>query len=192
MNSQDNVVAHTRLETPRLRLMPETAEMCAAIADRPRLAQLLQATLAEGWPTLDSLDVAPLFEEALRANPEELGWGGWIFVLRHGEIAVGDGGFHGPAEPDGTVEIGYGMAPEWQGHGLATEGARILVEWAFSHPWVTRLVAREVLADNFASHRVLIKCGFRETGRTPDTSDWELLRSDAENGSSVHSQGWDA
>ena len=58
---------------------------------------------------------------------------------------IGTCGFKGPPTDDGTVEIGYGVLPEFRRQGHATEAARGLIEHALAHPTVTRVKAGGVL-----------------------------------------------
>jgi RimJ/RimL family protein N-acetyltransferase len=64
----------------------------------------------------------------------------WIhgFVLVHGATGsvVGQGGFKGPPEADGSVEVAYGVAPGHEGKGYATEAAAALVDHAFGQAGV--------------------------------------------------------
>lgn len=59
----------------------------------------------------------------------------------------------------GTAEIGYWLAEEYWGRGIATDAVRALVPVAFEKFPVIRLQAG-IFADNPASMRVLEKCGF--------------------------------
>ena len=61
---------------------------------------------------------------------------------------------------DGGTEIGYRMLPAHWGQGLATEGARALVDSAFAELGADRVVATTMTV-NTASRRVLEKAGLR-------------------------------
>jgi len=100
---------------------------------------------------------------------------GFSWVRRDGDIVVGKGGFKGSPSADGMVEIAYGVFPEHQGNGYATEGARLLVAWAFSSGQV-RVVRAHTLAEANASARVLIKCGFVKLGEVMDPEDGRVWR----------------
>jgi RimJ/RimL family protein N-acetyltransferase len=76
---------------------------------------------------------------------------------------VAGGGYFGPPDEEGTVEIGYSVAPEWRGRGIARELAAALVARAWATPGVRRVVARTD-ETNAASMAVLHHCGFRCTG----------------------------
>ena len=86
---------------------------------------------------------------------------------------------HGRLLPsfDGVVEIAYGVKPEHQGNGYATEAAAGLVKYAFASGVHT--VRAHTLREPNASTRVLGKCGFQNVGEVVDPDDglvwrWEL------------------
>ncbi len=61
------------------------------------------------------------------------------------------------------AEIGYWIAPQWQGKGIATEMARAIVFFGMNNLELHKIKAGHVL-DNAASARVLEKIGFQEVG----------------------------
>jgi RimJ/RimL family protein N-acetyltransferase len=78
------------------------------------------------------------------------------------------------------VEIAYGVAPEHQGQGYATEAAEAMISYAFNSGQVRIVRAHTLVAEN-ASTRVLAKCGFRPVGEVIDPEDglvwrWEIRR----------------
>jgi [ribosomal protein S5]-alanine N-acetyltransferase len=79
---------------------------------------------------------------------------------------VGSGGYKGPPK-DGTVEIGYEIAPGFCGHGYATAAAGQLVGRAFTRVEVAAVEARTLPYAN-ASVTVLVKVGFVCQGIVPD------------------------
>jgi len=107
---------------------------------------------------------------------------GFSLVLRETGAAVGGAGFTGPPGADGIVEVAYGVDPEHQGKGYATEAAEALTAWAFSDSRV-RIVCAHTLPEPNASTRVLTKCGFRHLGPINHPEDglvwrWEKHRGD--------------
>lgn len=54
---------------------------------------------------------------------------------------IGLGGYAGPPTSDGSVEIGYSIAPSYQRQGLATELTLALVDFALANPGVSRVLA---------------------------------------------------
>ena len=73
------------------------------------------------------------------------------------------------------VEIAYGVAPDHQGNGYATEAAEALVAYAFSSGKV-RVVRAHTFLEANASTRVLAKCGFRRVGEVSDPEDGPVWR----------------
>lgn len=63
----------------------------------------------------------------------------------------------------GEYEVGYALAPEWWGQGLASEIVPPLSRYLFEISDAPRLVAFTD-PENTASQRVLLKSGFREVG----------------------------
>ncbi len=70
----------------------------------------------------------------------------------------------GRGQQSGTGEIGYWLAVEHWGKGIASEAARLVTEYAFDNLNLARLEAA-VLESNGASARVLEKAGFRQHGK---------------------------
>lgn len=105
---------------------------------------------------------------------------GFALVHRATNVVIGTCGFKGPPGADDMVEIAYGVAPDHQGNGYATEAAEALVAYAFSSGKV-RVVRAHTFLEANASTRVLAKCGFRRVGEVIDPEDgpvwrWEIRR----------------
>ena len=102
----------------------------------------------------------------LRATLPTLGeHGSWLMVA-DGE-AVGLCSYKAPPDPQGAVEIGYGVALERRRRGYATQAVTRLVEAARGDERVRALTAETAL-DNVPSQRVLEANGFVQTGRGMD------------------------
>lgn len=170
--------------TPRLRLVALDLDGHAALrAGREAIARHLGARLDPEWPTFG--DHLGYFEEALRADPALGGWTTWLVVEQAAGEVIGEGGYKGPPDPDGVVEIGYAIVPSRRGAGYATEFARALVERAFADPRV-RAVRATTLAeggDSAASQGVLRRLGFNRGAESEDEGMrvvvWELRREQA-------------
>jgi RimJ/RimL family protein N-acetyltransferase len=154
------------IRTPRLELVPATPELLRTeLRGRDALEEALGARVPPDWPPeLYDRDAAEYTLARLEAGPEQLGWWLHYFVLRPaaGEpaVLVGVGGYKGPPSADGTVEVGYGVLPAFRRRGYASEATRAMVERAFAHPAVTRVVAH-TLPELVPSIGVLERCGFR-------------------------------
>jgi ribosomal-protein-alanine N-acetyltransferase len=170
------------LDTPRLILIPATIPIARAeIADRAVFSSLLGAAVPENWPPESLADALPYFLARLETSPGSSGWLGWYGILGNGSgagpVLVASGGFFGPPDSDGTVEMGYSVLPQNQGNGYATEMMRRLLRWAFEHPGVMRIIARTT-PENRQSIRVLNKLGFTESreGSEPGGIGFEITR----------------
>lgn len=168
--------------TERLRLEPLDAARAALQVDDPeRFFEALSARASPDWPPpLHDEDAAAHTRDALAARPEDAGWESWIFIETgaHGgpDIAIGAGGFHGPPNTDGEVEIGYAIVRSSEGRGLASDAAAGLVEHAFKDARVQKIIAHTQAGNEFdavASRRVVAKLGFE--GPQP-TSDPDIVR----------------
>jgi ribosomal-protein-alanine N-acetyltransferase len=96
-------------------------------------------------------------------------------VHRATDVVVGTCGFKGPPDSDGMVEIAYGVAPEHQSKGYATEAAEALVAFAIASGQVS-VVRAHTFAEANASTRVLAKCGFTPAGPVVDPEDGRVWR----------------
>jgi len=171
------------ITTDRLELIAGTREMARAEVDDPALVfRLLQAERPADWPPpLNDAQSARFFAERMDEAPDRLGWLLWYVALRQRRVRrrviIGNIGFKGRPDADGTVEIGYSMRPTFQGRGYATEAAHGLIAWAFTHPDVRRVVA-DTFPDLAPSIRVLEKNGFSRSGpgAEPGAIRFELIR----------------
>jgi RimJ/RimL family protein N-acetyltransferase len=85
-------------------------------------------------------------------------------VIEHQGLLVGTIGITPQAGwRDHVGEIGYWLAEEFWGMGIATEAVRRMTEYGFTVRHLRKLYAT-VLAPNGASMRVLEKCGYRCEG----------------------------
>jgi RimJ/RimL family protein N-acetyltransferase len=143
------------IPTDRLRLHPVPAED----------ARMLAYGSDGGWqwlgggPGSGTRDLAGIVERADMVGWHRPPWGLYVIVRSADGLAVGGTGFHGPPDPDGTVELGYELALGARGLGYATEAVRALAAFAFSHHAV-RAVTATVFPENRASQQVLLRVGF--------------------------------
>lgn len=151
------------IETERLRLRGHTMEdfaHCAAMWADPNVTQYIGGkplTEEESWARF------------LRyfGHWVVLGFGYWVAEDRATGNFVGEVGFADYKRAllpsiEGMPEIGWVLVSQAHGRGLATEAVRAVVAWSdehFSSPQTACIIAPE----NFASIRVAVKCGYRET-----------------------------
>ena len=160
--------------TARLRVEPATAEhLRALIAGDDAFAERFGLRVAPGYLEFDGVLERMLTDLDGGADPA---WNTYLFVHVGDRALLGLGGFKGPPT-DGTVEIGYGIAPEYRHQGYATEGAELLIEIARA-AGVTTVIAHTLSEPNFST-RVLTTLGFSQTSTASDPGAgdawrWEL------------------
>jgi [ribosomal protein S5]-alanine N-acetyltransferase len=142
------------LSTPRLQLEPWRAAdipLFVSIAQDPRVTRYIN----DGTPW--SAEQAAAFVERQVAGYAARGYCRWKLVVKQG-LAVA--GFCGAellsAIPE--IEIGWWLAPEWWGQGLATEAAHCALADLRTRIGLTRIVSL-ARRDNLASIRVMQHIG---------------------------------
>jgi RimJ/RimL family protein N-acetyltransferase len=156
--------------TARLALPPLTLADARAILRGERAGR----SWAAGYPTAGDVEIArvlardpPRDERAVRFGPRRI-------ELRAGGAVVGGIGFLGPPDADGAVLVGYGVAAEHRGRGIAGEALGAMLALARADGGVRR-VAGHAAADNLASRRVLEKAGFHLAGERDGLVLYELV-----------------
>ena len=182
-----------RMRTERLELVAATLDHIEAEMESPeRLGRLLGADVPASWPPGEyDRSAMEFFHARLSENPGAAGWYGW-YAIHHPEngagaaAVIGAGGYLGPPGPDGVVEIGYSIAPEFHARAFATELVRALTARAFAAAAAVGAVVVRVIAHtnetNAASKKVLERCGFAPAGPADGegTVEYEILRPAAE------------
>jgi [ribosomal protein S5]-alanine N-acetyltransferase len=153
-------------DPPRLKLVDGNLELLtAAVAGADALGALLDVTVADDWAGFP--EALPVLCASYVNTPNGNRWGSLFFVEPRGCALVGFGGFKGPPSSDGIVEVGYAIAPAFQGQGLATDALAQMVQRAFVDP-IVRAVDAHTLGYANPSTRVLEKGGFRKIGEAND------------------------
>lgn len=149
------------LVTPRLRLFPLTMEQLQlALCDQELLEAELELPIVTdmAYKTIYQAMQAKV-QKMMKADPATHHWYTyWLIVLRINPAGVGLIGFKGAPNKQGEVEIGYGIAPEYERQGYMTEAAQALVAWGLVQP-ECQCVRAITLKSNTASRRVLEKIG---------------------------------
>ncbi|KAM3096421.1 GNAT family N-acetyltransferase [Phormidesmis sp. 146-12] len=102
-------------------------------------------------------------------------WLPYLFLFRPDQTLVGFGGFKSVPDCERRVEIGYSVAPSYQGKGIATSAARQLINIAFESGSVDCVYAH-TLAESNASTSVLTKCGMTQVSEMVDPDVGNLWR----------------
>ncbi len=104
-------------------------------------------------------DVQEYFAAQLESGAVQPDWWAWYAVQQSPRVLIGSGGFNGAPDSEGTVTLGYGVIPEAEGKGYASEIAGGLVAWAEAQGGVKRIHAT-TFERHHASVRILEKNGF--------------------------------
>lgn len=168
------------IETKRLRLVAGDREMLtSAIQGNTVLSEKLGAEVPENWTEFGTVALQYSLDR-MREKDEEKNWWTYFPIHKIDNVLIGSGGYKGSPGADGTVEIGYEIAPSYRDHGLATEMAGALVAHAFKDERVKAVIAHTLGGIN-PSTGVLKKCGFRKTIEINDPDDgliwqWEIKK----------------
>ena len=161
------------LETKRLRLVPHAAEHLRALIEGTDFyAAASGLTPAKGLREfIVSADVSPAWLAKLEAASGPDPWMlGFALQDRQSRCVIGNASFVGPPDADGVAEIAYGIVPDYEGRGFATEAACAPIDFARQSGRVTRIRAH-TLPERNASTRVLEKCGFHHVGELNHPTD---------------------
>lgn len=164
----------------RIEMISSSAEHIRIELETPELlAAKLNAVVSANWPSGEyDRDAMEFFLSCFESGGEAAqGWYGWYAVnIDNAEGAralVGAGGYFGPPDINGVVEIGYSILPERQRRGYATEMVNMLTAHALSFDNVSKIIAH-TSAENIASINVLTSSGFEGRGTHEGTLRFEL------------------
>ena len=166
------------ITTRRLRLVPhDPAHLRALIRGAEFYARISGMTPAKGLREfIVSPDVSTEWMAALQSGTGTDPWK-YGFAVMHiaTGLVIGSGGFVAPPDAAGVVEIAYGIVPDYEGHGYATEVAEALIGYARTDRRVRTACAHTLPARN-ASTRILEKCAFRFAGEINHPTDGLIWR----------------
>lgn len=125
----------------------------------------------QSWDAPYPAEVGAAFIRDLMAqHPDTPGeWFQFAVTLRATGELIGDCAAHPDADDPRQVEIGFTFAPAHQGHGYATETARVLLGYLFGARGKHR-VSAGCDARNGASARVLERIGMRQEGHQREST----------------------
>ena len=164
------------VSSERLDLVPMSLELMEALlrGDLVSARGMVGYRIPSDWPqVLES--VLRYRVHIAQAQPESLPLLLRAMVLRADpEVVVGRLGFHGPADNDGMLEIGYEVFPAYRRRGYAREAVVAMFRWAQQDPGVRRFRA-SVSPQNLPSRNLVTALGFVEVGSQWDEEDGEEL-----------------
>jgi RimJ/RimL family protein N-acetyltransferase len=116
---------------------------------------------AADYPFAGDIAAIDSFLRATEQHGEQRPFGYYQIIRAADGLAVGGAGFKGPPD-DGSIEVGYGLAPSARGHGYASEAVTALLILAAENGVDT--VLANTTDDNVASQRTLVSAGFTLVG----------------------------
>jgi RimJ/RimL family protein N-acetyltransferase len=138
--------------------------------DRESAQRLINYRIPADWPR--GIELTLRFRIAIaQRQPEALPLLFRTIVLRADPgVAIGRVGFHGPADVNGMLEIGYEVFPAYRRRGYAREAVLAMFDWAQRDPAVLRFRAT-VSPGNLPSRQLIAGLGFVEVGTQWDEDD---------------------
>ncbi len=145
----------------------------AVLHGNEALAQVLGVDVPENWTEYPEMVLVAY--DKMRNDPALLGWFFYLAIHKADNRLIGTAGFKGRPTPEGVVEVGYEVSPDYREHGYATEMAETLIRFAFGHSYVSKVIAH-TLEEYNAAVKVLQKCGLHFAGAVNGTDAGELWR----------------
>jgi RimJ/RimL family protein N-acetyltransferase len=153
------MITTERLELRHFR--PGDAESFSAYRSVPEVARF------QSWTAPFGLDQARTTVAGFaEGDPLQPGW--FQYAIALDGLLIGDIGLN-TFDNLMQADIGYTLAPEYQGKGYATEAVGGLIEHLFTERDLHR-VSAEVDARNVASARLLQRLGFQQEGFRPQNT----------------------
>ena len=158
------------METERLILRPwreSDAEALFKYASDPDVGP------RAGWPPHKSVEESLQIIRTVFNTPTM-----WAVELKETGEAIGCVGYL-PASvsnlqiPDDQCEVGYWIGKPYWGRGICTEALRLVIDYCFKVKHFTVLWG-DYFPNNPASGRVMMKCGFKDTGKEVICSNLEI------------------
>lgn len=167
------------LRTARLALRPMTTDHLDLLVELHSDPEVMRHLTGRAGTAEDVVEV--WLPQSTDPDHDARGMGSWS-AYQH-EVFVGWFGLT-PRGP-GTAELGYRLRRAVWGQGLATEGARAVVEHAFATVGLERVLA-ETMADNARSRAVMDRIGMRHL-RT-EVREWDEPPPEADLGQGSRAQ----
>ena len=108
--------------------------------------------------------------EQIGQDPASADWVARAAVAVPEGVVVGHGGFHGPPDEHGVVEVAYSVDPDFRRKGYARAMLREMLERVDADPSVTAVRA-SIRPDNVGSRATIAGFGFKKVGEQWDPED---------------------
>ncbi|MFN6535450.1 MAG: GNAT family N-acetyltransferase [Nostoc sp. EkiNYC01] len=163
------------ITTQRLELLPCSLKVAQAAVtkNKSEVERLLGLCVPDEWYASEVLDFFPMYAQMLIDDPSQLGWGVWLMIHIADNTLIGDLGFGGKPNEEGTTEMGYEVISAYRHQGFAFEAVEALVNFAFTQPELKRIISHSPDV-HAASIRILEKLGMQQIARDENLIKWEL------------------
>jgi RimJ/RimL family protein N-acetyltransferase len=157
---------------PRVRIVQLSPETLTALAagDLEAANATSPVTLTPWMVSDDAIGTWRYRATQVVDAPEDLDWVTGAIWDEDREVVVGQAGFHAAPDPDGMVEVGYGVDPAERRRGYARAVLLTLLERARSEPDV-RVLRATISPENHASLGLIAQLPFVEVGEQWDEED---------------------
>jgi RimJ/RimL family protein N-acetyltransferase len=155
---------------PNIRFVPLSPAALTALID----GDLAAAEKAAGHSLSDYLVQESwlwrIRRDQIEVDPASADWIARAAVAEPEDVVVGHGGFHGPPDEGGTVEVAYSVDPAQRRRGYARAMLTALLARADADPAV-RTVRASIRPDNAGSLATIAGFGFVKVGEQWDPED---------------------
>ena len=159
-----NFTPFPTLETHRLTLRQMTLSDVEAIFEMRRNPQM---HLYTDTKMDENVEETKHYIEKMNEGVNAGKWIIWAIVEKVSSRVIGTICIWNLDAEKNTAELGYGLNPKYQGKGYMQEALQCVVDYGLT---TMRLAVLEAYteAENAASSKLLIKCGFTKTGEVDD------------------------
>ncbi|MFI5892159.1 GNAT family N-acetyltransferase [Actinoplanes sp. NPDC051513] len=156
------------LGVPEIRFVKLSPAALTALVEGDLAAASAAAGIALSQFLMDEQWLWEIRLEDIERDPASADWIARAAVADG--VVVGHGGFHGPPDAEGVVEVAYSVDPRHRRKGYAKAMLRALLERADADPAVTAVRA-SIRPDNVGSRATIAGFGFKKIGEQWDPED---------------------
>ncbi len=115
------------------------------------------------WSAVKDIDIYKERVTSWIANYDNGLYFNWIIESKNSKEVIGIINLHNVDEDNRIAETSYILCPGYWGKGIMTEALKRVLQYAFEEIGLNRVQA-DVFRGNYASEKVLLKCGMQKEG----------------------------
>jgi RimJ/RimL family protein N-acetyltransferase len=165
-----NRVACDHASVPEIRFVQLSPVVLTGLIDGDLAAASAAAGVELSRFLVDEAWLWRIRREQIARDPLSAEWIARAAVDARTGVVVGHGGFHGPPDAEGSVEVAYSVDPALRLRGYAKAILRALLQRADQDPGV-RVVRASIRPDNVGSLATIAGSGFVKVGEQWDPED---------------------